>query len=251
MRIISLSPSSTELLFAMGAGDDVVGVTQLCDYPAEAMRRERLGSWLHTQPAALDALRPNLIVTTTYRPDELRSYSGKGEVLHLEPSNLSSVFESALLLGRAVGRYQAAERLVQTMQEQLEEIRSHAPAQQLLVYCEAWPDPPMQAGNWVPEIIAIAGGQPVGGLHARPSEPVAVDALQAADPDIMVFHWCDPKVPPDAERIRNRPGWFALRALQANACAFLPNNLLNRPGPRLVEGARHLQAEFQAHQQDR
>lgn len=235
MRIVSLAPSSTEILFAIGAGDDVIGVTQDCDFPADALRRERLGTWLHAQPAAIEALKPDLIVTTTFLPDELRTYAGHGEVLHLEPTSLSSVLETMLIVGRAVGRSQAAERLVMTMQAQLEDIRNHAPAQQLLVYCEMWPNPPTQAGHWVPELVEVAGGK-------------AVDALQAADPDLLVFHWCNRDEVFDVERIRNRPGWENVRALQANAYAYLPENFLNRPGPRLVDGARQLQAALKAHQ---
>lgn len=251
MRIVSLSPSSTEILFAIGAGDDVVAVTQLCDHPADASRRERLGSWLHAQTAAIDALRPDLIVTTTYLPEELRTYSGRGEILHLEPTSIGSVFETALLLGHAVGRYHGAEILVQGMERAFEEIRACALPQKLRVYCEAWPDPPMQAGNWIPELVEIAGGLAVGDLHAQPSIPTAVDALHATDPDVLIFHWCDAGERPDPERIRLRQGWSELRAMQANSFAFLFGNLLNRPGPRLVDGARQLQAAFAVHQHAR
>lgn len=248
MRIISLSPSSTEILFALGAGDEVIGVTQHCDYPTEAFRRQRLGSWLHAQPSAIDALQPDIIVTTTYLPSELRTYVGRGDVLHLEPTNLASVLESILTLGRAIGRYQAAENLVGTMQRQLEDIRRTAPVQHLLVYCETWPTPPTQAGNWVPELVAIAGGKPIGGVHAYPSAPIAVDALQSADPDLLVFHWCKPDEVFDIERIRNRPGWEHVRAVQEDAYAYLPESFLNRPGPRLVDGVRKLQELFIQHQ---
>ncbi|MEK7640189.1 MAG: ABC transporter substrate-binding protein [Patescibacteria group bacterium] len=248
MRIISLSPSSTEILFAIGAGDDVVGVTQNCDYPADALRRQRFGTWLHAQPATIDSVQPDLIVTTSFNPEGLRTYTGHGEVLHLEPTSLSSVLESILILGRAVGRYQAAEALVFTMQEQLEDIRNHAPAQQLLVYCEMWPNPPTQAGQWVPELVSIAGGKMIRGQHEQSSTPMAVDEIQAADPDFLVFHWCNRDELFDAERIRNRPGWLNVRALQENAYAYLPENYLNRPGPRLIDGARQLQAAFKAHQ---
>jgi iron complex transport system substrate-binding protein len=248
MRIVSLSPSSTEILFAIGAGDEVVGVTYHCDYPAKALQRQRLGSWLHAQPKAIDALAPDFIITTTFRPEELRTYSGRGEVIHLEPTGLSSVLETILLLGRVTGRYQAAELLVQTMHQEFENIRASAPVNKIKVYCETWPSPPMHAGNWVPELIEIAGGTAVGGSHASPSSLVSVDALHNADPDLMVFHWCDQEKPFDIEQIRSRSGWSKLRALQANAYEYLPENLLNRPGPRLVDGVRQLHTIIRKHQ---
>lgn len=248
MRIVSLSPSSTELLFAIGAGGDIVGVTQLCDYPSEAKQKEILGSWLHPDAATIKSLAPDLIVTTMIQPEEIRSYGGRGDFIHLEPTNLSSVLETILILGRATGRNQAAELLVEKMQKDFEVIRSQAPVQKLDVYCEMWPNPPMQAGNWVPELVEIAGGKPIGSLYGRPSAPVAVDALQSGDPDVMIFHWCNENEKPDLERIRNRPGWSTLRALQGDACVFLSANLLNRPGPRLVDGAHQLQDVLYKHQ---
>lgn len=251
MRIISLSPSSTEILFAIGAGADVVGVTQDCNFPAEARRRNQLGSGLQAQPSVIEALHPDLIVSTSYLPEELRLYAGPGEVLYLEPTSLGSVLETILLVGRAVGRYQNAETLVQAMQRDFEEIRTHAPQTKLRVYCEAWPDPPMQARNWIPELVEIAGGFPIGELNAQPSQPVTVDALQSADPDVLVFHWCNPDNHRNPEYLGQRLGWANLRALQTNACAYLPDNLLNRPGPRLVEGARQLQTVLVAHQHTR
>jgi iron complex transport system substrate-binding protein len=247
MRIVSLSPSSTEILFALGAGDDVIGVTQNCDYPANALHKEHLGSWLQVQPTAINALKPDLIITTSFLPEELRTYTGSGEVLHLEPSSLGSVLETILIVGRTIGRTQIAEKLVCTMQKQFENIRNSAPAHQSLVYCEMWPSPPTQAGLWVPEIVEIAGGKPLGGLNTNPCEPTMVDALSAADPDLMVFHWCNQDEIFNVERILERPGWANVRALQTNAYTYFPNNLLNRPGPRLVDGARQLQAFFKLH----
>ena len=153
-----------------------------------------------------------------------------------------------LILGRAIGRTQAAEQLVRTLQGQLEDVRNHAPAHRLCVYCETWPSPPLLAGNWVPEIIDIAGGRPVGGVHANPGAPLTVDALTAADPDLLVFHWCNQDERFDINRISERPGWANVRALQTRAYAYLPGNLLNRPGPRVVDGARQLQALLFQHQ---
>jgi len=249
MRIVSLSPSSTEVLFAIGAGNEVVAVTHLCDYPLEAQRRERLGSWLHTQPDRLAQLKPDLTVTTTFLPPELKANLDVGELLHLQPRGLGGVFESIIQLGEATGRTQTARELVQNMHRQLETLRASAPAHRLTVYCEEWPDPPMIAGNWVPELVELAGAMPVGGVHVNPSTAVNLDALRAADPDVMVFHWCSAaQAEADVDRVRQRQAWQDFRAVKTNALVPIPNSLLNRPGPRLVDGARALQAAFQRYQ---
>lgn len=248
MRIVSLSPSSTELLFALGAGADVVGVTQHCDFPAESQHRERVGSWLSPHLTAIDALTPDLIVTTNFLPDAVQAYNGEGDLLHLEPSSLGGVLESILQLGWAVGRSYEAQRLVNVMQQEFERIRAQAPARQLRVYSEAWPNPPLHAGEWVPEVIELAGGKPVAGWGSQPSSLASIDALRKADPDVLVFHWCDAEQEFEARHILQRPGWDSLRATQANAIAYLPGNSLNRPGPRLVDAARQLQAVLHAHQ---
>lgn len=248
MRIVSLSPSSTELLFVLGAGADVVGVTQHCDTPAEAQRCTPVGSWLEPNVGAIAALAPDLIVTTNFLAEDVERYGRKIPHIHLEPSSLGGVLESILQLGRAVGRSYEAESLVQNMQQEFEHIREQAPAQRLRVYTEAWPNHPQHVGGWVPEVIELAGGKPIAGFLSNAGMPVSVDALREADPDVLVFHWCNAEEEFLAQRIQQRSGWDSLRAVQTEAIAFLPGNSLNRPGPRLVDAARHVQRVLYEHQ---
>ena len=251
MRILSLSPSSTEILYALGAGDDIIGVTHVCDYPTEAQWKPQFGSWLHNQPERLRAAEPDVIITTTYFPKELESLKHSHTLLHLEPKGLAGVFESIHNIGEVCGRTQAARDLVDSMQRNFEQLRAAAPSQRLHVYCEEWPSPPMIAGNWVPEIVDLVGGKPVGGVHNQPSSPIHVDALHEADPDIMLFHWCSQNDPKELGEVRARAGWSELRAVQTHALVRIPNSLLNRPGPRLVEGAQHIQRALLQYQRQR
>ncbi len=248
MRILSLSPSSTEILFALGAGDELVGVTHLCDFPEAASRKPQFGSWLHNQPERITATNPDLIVTTTFFPPELEMLRTTHDVLHLHPRGLGGVLESIQQLGEATGRGDAARKLVESMQKKFERIRANAPPKRLHVYCEEWPKPPMIAGNWIPELVELAGGIPVGGVHSRPSTAVDVDALRAADPDLMIFHWCSITDPHELDTVRQRPGWDTFRAIQVDALVRIPNSLLNRPGPRLVEGVEQLQKSLLQYQ---
>lgn len=248
MRILSLSPSSTEILFALGAGEDIIGVTHVCDYPEAATRKPQFGSWLHNQPERIAAEKPDVIVTTSFFPPELEALRTSHSILHLNPRGLGGVFESIHQLGEVTGRSDTARQLVDSMQRSFERIRAAGPARRLHVYCEEWATPPMIAGNWIPEIVELAGGKPVGGIHTNPSTAVSVDALHAADPDVMIFHWCSMSDPNELDAVRQRPGWDTFRAVQVDALVRIPNSLLNRPGPRLVLGAELLQKALLQHQ---
>ena len=248
MRILSLSPSSTEILYALGAEKELVGVTHLCDYPQAAQYKPQFGSWLHTQPERLAQANPDVIVTTTFFPKELESLRATHTLLHLQPKGLAGVFETIHQLGEVSGRTENARTLIDSMQRQFEKLRAAAPQKKLRVYCEEWPNPPMIAGNWVPEIVELVGGMPIGGVHHEPSTTVQVDALRAADPDLMIFHWCSKDDIHELESVRQRKGWSEFRAVQTDALVRIPNSLLNRPGPRLVEGAKHLQNALLQHQ---
>lgn len=248
MRILSLSPSSTEILYALGAEKDIIGVTHLCDYPQEAKYKPQFGSWLHTQPERLLETNPDVIVTTTFFPKELERLRASHKLLHLQPKGLAGVYETIHQLGEMSGRSEAARTLIDSLQRQFEKLRALAPQKRLQVYCEEWPNPPMIAGNWIPEIVELVGGAPIGGVHQEPSTAVHVDALQSADPDLMLFHWCSKEDPQEFESVRQRKGWSEFRAVQAGALVRIPNSLLNRPGPRLVEGAKHIQRALLQHQ---
>lgn len=248
MRILSLSPSSTEILYALGAEKEIIGVTHVCDYPHDAQYKPQFGSWLHTQPERLREANPDVIVTTTFFPKELEDLRDSHHLLHLQPKGLAGVYESIHQLGEISGRTEAARKLIDQMQREFEKLRAAAPPKRLHVYCEEWPNPPMIAGNWIPEIVELVGGTPIGGVHHEPSSAVSVDAVRAADPDLMIFHWCSKNDVQELESVRQREGWANFRAIQANALVRIPNSLLNRPGPRLVEGAKHIQGALLQYQ---
>lgn len=248
MRILSLSPSSTEILYAIGAEDDIIGVTHLCDYPEPAKYKPQFGTWVHTDPERLLAERPDLIITTASLPPELAELRKSRTLVHLQPRGLAGVLETIHQLGEYTGRSEASRNVVDAMQRAFEKVRAAAPTKRLTVYCEETPDPPTIAGNWVPEIIELAGGHPIGGNHTHPSTPIHVDALHAANPDIMLFSWCGIEQPKNIETIREREGWDHLRAVHSNALVSIPQSLLHRAGPRLVEGAQQVQAALVQYQ---
>ncbi len=244
MRIVSLAPSNTEILYALGVEDQIVAVTRFCDWPHAAKEKTQIGSWLTTNPERIAELKPDLILTSMWLPESTKAWTGPGKVLHVDPKNLWDVFESMRTIGDAVGASVSAARIVQQMEEAFERIRSEATATRPHVYMEEWFDPPMAAGNWVPEIVAVAGGEEVLMEPNQPSKTFSLPALTVANPDAVICHWCGWGNRVDESRILARPGWDAVNAVAEGRVFFVDDSLLNRPGPRLVEGARALQKIF-------
>lgn len=226
MRVVSLLPSATEILFAIGAGDRVVGVTHECDFPAEARSRPALTSSL--LPAELDAagidrhvrasvhagsslyglddaklaaLEPDLIVTQELCAVCAVSYEivdraakrlrGDPRVVSLEPSSLEDVFATIAFLGELVDAREGAHALIARLRDRVEALRAHValrtPARVLVL---EWTDPPMSAGHWTPGLVELAGGEPLLADPGANSRVLSWDAIAAADPGVVVVAPC-------------------------------------------------------------
>ena len=278
MRIVSLLPSATEILFAIGAGNQVVGVTHECDYPDKALRLPRLTASAgpdYARPAQIDrhvreslhagsslysldrrmleSLRPDLIVTQELCPvcavsyevvdaaaKELRS---DARIVSLEPSSLRDVLETILLLGRITGREANAHDVVASLEERVLALRNarsvDVPRPRTLVL--EWTDPPMSASHWIPELIELAGGEPVLANPGTDSKRLEWDAIAAADPDAVIVAPCGfdlAKTKAAIAELDATPQWRSLRANRSGRALALDGNAyLSRPGPRLVEAS--------------
>jgi iron complex transport system substrate-binding protein len=228
VRIASLLPSATELLFGIGAGAEVVGVTHECDFPAEAGRLPRLTSSSidHTGQscAAIDRhirgalhsgssiyrldeellarLRPDLIVTqelcevcaVAYREVEgaARRLGGKVPVISLEPTDLEGIITTALVLGEATGHQRGAEALAGRMREAIAEVEALPPCGGAppAIACLEWTDPVFAGGHWVPEMVRRAGGRDLLGAEGERSAEVPWERVVEASPEVMVLMPC-------------------------------------------------------------
>ncbi|MFL6260850.1 MAG: cobalamin-binding protein [Thermoanaerobaculia bacterium] len=284
MRIVSLVPNGTEILFALGAGDLVVGVSHECDYPAEARTRPILtgsaltpgmsaaeidatvsaqvggGLSLYTlDEARIAELAPDLIVTQELCPvcavsteqvdGAIRPLPRCPEVVSLDPRTIGDVLADIRRVGEAIGYTSEAEELAEDMAEDFEllrEIVEELPRPRALAL--EWLDPPFAAGHWVPEMIEIAGGVDVIAKPGDPSARLTWDQIAAADPDVIVVMPCGFDQAGAREQIAtiaDRPEWRSLRAVrQAQVFPVDANGCFSRPGPRLVEGVQGLLAIF-------
>ncbi len=241
-RIVSLAPSNTEILYALGVGERVVGVTRYCDWPLEARRKALdVGGCFDIQDRQVTSLAPDLILTNTPVRDRVsaRLVMNGAAVLSVDPKTLDEAFESIQIIGEVVG----AATMAQAIRADL---RRHMMAAQIVrrrrprLYIEDWHMPPTAAGGWVPELATWAGGE--SGL-ARPGQrsvEVSDEAIVAYDPEVIVLAWCGFGRMSQVEQMLARPGWSSLTAVRNRRVHVMDDSYLNRPGPRLILGLRQL-----------
>jgi len=271
MRIVSLVPSATEMLFALGVGDDVTAVTHECDYPAAVLdlpkvTRDVIGPGLapaeidravrelteqgqsiyELDEAALQRLQPDLIVTQALCAvcavsyDDVRAIAdrldSRPEVLSLDPHTLGEVLGDVRTLAQATDRKDAGVDLVQDAASRIDRVRlAVRAAEPVSVVALEWLDPVFVAGHWTPQLIEYAGGNDVLGLAGEHSEQRSWDEVRAAEPDVVIVMPCGY----DADRALEEAHAYAdelssigaKRVVAVDAAAHF-----SRPGPRLIEG---------------
>jgi iron complex transport system substrate-binding protein len=271
MRIVSLVPSATELLFALGVGGDVIAVTHECDYPPAALelpkvtrdvlpeglsaaqidaavkeRTMRGESIYELDTEALHELRPDLIVTQALCSvcavsyDDVRALAEEIEthprVISLDPHTVGEVLGDARTLAQATDRKDAAVELVRDTAARIDRIRvAVRGARRPRVVALEWLDPPFVAGHWTPQLIEYAGGEDVLGFAGENSEERSWDEVAAVQPDVVIVMPCgfDAEIA-HREAEMHRDELAALGAgevIAVDAAAYF-----SRPGPRLIEG---------------
>ncbi|SFR38156.1 cobalamin-binding protein [Halogeometricum limi] len=231
-RVVSLAPSTTATLDAMGAGDCLVGVTAHSGFDAPTV-----GGWLNPNYDRIAELDPDLVCTSDGLQSDVRDeLLDRGyDVCHVEPGRLADVVASFETVGEAVGRPEAGHRLAEESRARLAAVDARTPEDAApVVYCEEWSDPPMAAGNWVPDAIEAAGGRCPFVPAGERSREVARETVEAAAPDHVVLHLCGHGDRVSAESFRER-GWDVDAAVHV-----LDDSLLNQPSPHLLTGIETL-----------
>ncbi|MBI1812468.1 cobalamin-binding protein [Candidatus Peregrinibacteria bacterium] len=244
MRIASLSPAATEILFALGCGSQIVCADQFSDFPEETRAIPHLKGHQEIDAEALDAFRPEIVLTGTVIQEKLASNlrSQHLPVIHQDPRTLLQVFDAIRQLGAIFAAEERAAALVLSMQQGLNAVKKKASLLESKprVYVEEWLNLPMVSGNWVPELIRIAGGQSFPIQPGTLSREVTFEEVQRFDPDLIVISWCGAGVLAEKKLLVEREGWQTLRAIREGRVRVIDDSLLNRPGPRLLEGAQRL-----------
>ncbi len=250
MRVASLSPAVTEILFDLGLEDTIVCTDQFSNFPEEATDIPHVKDHMNVDPKQLYEYEVDVIFTSTAVQQKLsEELKRQGfSVVHQDPRTLHAVYESISAIGTMFEREKEAKDLILSMQQSFNGVKKKAGLlpKKLKVYIEEWHQPPFASGNWVPEVARFAGVEPFDfaqgkqSLVGELSAEVTLDQIASFDPDFIVISWCGAGSLADKELLLAREGWSNLRAIQSDTIFVIDDSLLNRPGPRLIEGARHI-----------
>ncbi|MBD2103205.1 cobalamin-binding protein [Leptolyngbya sp. FACHB-261] len=277
MRIVSLLPSITEAVAALGAEDELVGVTHECDYPASVRgktvvtssplsepelsssqidtrvqeRFEQETSLYTLRAEVLAELRPDVVFTQRLCDVCAVSYSQVERVISqlkpvprlisLEPTRLGEMLSDLRTIGSALDRTDQAEVLIAKLNQRIEQVKQQAAQAKTRprTFCLEWLEPIFVSGQWMPELVELAGGTWYGPGLGEPSHMMSWERVREFDPEVLVILPCGFEIPrtlQEMQLLTERPGWSNLSAVRKGRVYVTDGNAyFNRPGPRLVE----------------
>ena len=243
-RIVSLAPSITEILFAIGLEGEIVGVTDFCNYPPAALSKPKVA---YSQPnlESLVALEPQLVLAppSFLRADLLAKLEQlKISTFVLESKTVEGIFGHIQLLGRMLGRAPEANTYTAAMRKQVANLTKKVegrPRPTLLYVLNSEPLITVGPGSFIHHLIELAGGRNAAERANAPYPRLTMEEVLTQNPDILLFPIGEYEGIPQAEQDRWKR-WDTLRAVQEGKLFQVQSDLLNRPGPRVIEGLRHL-----------
>jgi iron complex transport system substrate-binding protein len=280
-RIVSLIASSTEIVCRLGLGGDLVGRSHECDYPesvkdlpictgpkfdpdgtsyqidqrVKAILQESLSVY-RVDAQMLDRLQPTHIITQAQcevcavslkdvEEAACHLISSQPKIVSLEPNSLADIWNDIGLVGRALDIADGSSQLIETLKQRINEISSKASSlPHPTVAIVEWIEPLMAAGNWMPELVELAGGVNLFGEAGKHSPWMSFAELEKADPDIIIVSPCGfdiKRTQTEMHLLYNRPEWPKLKAVRAKDVYVCDGNqYFNRPGPRVVESLEML-----------
>jgi iron complex transport system substrate-binding protein len=254
MRILSLLPSATEIAYALGLGEELVGISHECDYPPEArtkpiistsdVRRtlrsdevhRAVGSHSHSAHSLyrideqlLQEVSPDIILTqelcsvcavpVSQVREAARILAGSCRILSLEPETFRQILDSILAVGEVTGREARARQVVEALDKRIGRVSSTGSSARTRprIFCMEWMDPVMAGGHWIPEMVRLAGGTDNLGHDGRPSTVIEWAQVAEYSPEFLVIMPCGYKVPrslAEVDRLASRPGWYRMPAVR-------------------------------------
>lgn len=239
-HIVSLAPSITETLFAIRAGEHIAGVTDYCNHPEAAKRKQRVGGIINPSIETIVSLQPDLILLSmegNVREDFERLTSLNVPVFVSNPRNLAGVYRSINQLGMLTGRNDAAEELVATLRHRADSVVALARTQQqtrLLLIVSLQPLIVTGKGSFLSELITLAGGQNIAGSLTATFPTYSREAVVAENPDVIIL--VSGMGDAASNLISLYPEWSRLNAVKNGRVVQIEADLIARPGPRVVEG---------------
>ena len=287
MQICSFLPSATEILYALGLGDSVAGVTFECDFPPEAARKSIVvnTNLAHDLTSAeiddtvnnysshgeglyridiekLEAIKPDLVVTqelcdvcaisTSYVAKAVYQLSSRPQVLSLTPHTLGDVLDDVLRVGEAANRNAEARNLVSSLRERISKVSQMPKPQKPTVVCLEWLSPPFNGGHWIPEMIDLSGGVDPLGRLGKDSYRMEWDQVFTVDPDVVLVMPCGHNLERSIQEYQKTQfpeRWKQVKAVRnGRVYAVNASAYFSRPGPRLVTGLEIMHSLLQEDQ---
>ena len=253
-RIVSLAPSTTEILFAIGAGDNVVGITDYCNYPydfsawIDAGNITSIGSYYGPSIEPIVALEPDLVLASSGSLEAADSLMDLGyNVLVIEGYTVDEVLGDILLVGRGVYKNSEAAAVVSDMRARIDAVTTQAASATTTptVYHEVWNDPLMSVGpnTFIDELITLAGGENIFNDATTSWPMVSSEAIIAKNPDVMFFpdmYMGQGNFYETIETVESRAGWDSITAVQNGDLYEINADIISRNGPRLVDALEQI-----------
>jgi iron complex transport system substrate-binding protein len=246
-RIVSLSPGNTEILFALGLDYQVVGVSDHCDYPIQAREKQKVGGFSTISIERVVSLEPDLVLATggvqLRTVDRLEDLNIK--TLVLSPKTIEGILDDIVLVGKITNRNREANTLVGELRDRINFVKYLTQQMKSTprVYYEIWHSPLMSTGQgtWINELIDLAGGINLFSDSSDPYPIISSELVIKRDPEIIIIKrgYMGGIAKEDIER---RLGWDKITAVKTGRIYEIDENLLIRPGPRIIDGLEALTA---------
>jgi iron complex transport system substrate-binding protein len=244
---VSVGPSNTEILHALGLGLRIVGVDRWSDYPPRVRSLPQVGSDLRVDISRVVELEPDVVVASLHVPgmeDNLPAFERAGlSYVGVGGVGLSGVWDDVHAIGWWLGRQARAAALVERMRGEMASIAADVPARgpRPKVHWE-WSAHPVVAGrrSWITELLELVGADNAYADLDVESVRVPLDEVCRRQPDLVVACWCGVRRLPTVDKVLARPGWSAVTAFAERRVRVLSEAYFGRPGPRLVDGLRQL-----------
>jgi iron complex transport system substrate-binding protein len=244
-RIVSVAPSVTEILFALGLGDRLVGVSSYCQFPPEALRKEKVGGYINPSLEKIVALRPDLVIGIA--EGDLKTFVDRLAGLQIpvyitHPKDVSGVLASMENIGRVTFSLESARKITRRMKERIEAVEAKVrgrPRPRVLHVLNF--DPLLSAGKgtFVDDLIRLAGGRNIAEKASGKYPRFSMEEVLAQDPEVIVLASMKSQDPLNEER-RQWERWKTLSAVRRGRIVVLDPDLIHRPSPRIVDGLEEM-----------
>lgn len=245
-RIVSHVPSITETLFALGLDEEIVGVSDYCNYPEEAGLKSKVGNYFDPSIERIVELEPDLVLTDGHSQNINQLDSLDIKYMVMQPKDIDEIFKDIELLGKVTGTEKAAEELVRDMQKDMASISDRVkddPGVKVFYMFDAtdlnnpWTAGP---GSFADSLITMAGGDNIAAIAEGPWIQFSIEVIVDADPEIIILDTIMGTAVVDPAELEAHPAWRETSAVKQGRIGTVNGDLVNRTGPRIVQGLEEL-----------